>query len=210
MTRKEAVGKKFGNLLILEIVDKKPRLVRCQCDCGNIKDCDWFKMKSGEVVACGCQHNNEEHRKATSIRNKKMIEDGTWPLAGHGGDHRKHEIPIRPFRCLLTRMRSHASRRGIEKKQVYVDVNDLKDVWEKQDGRCVYSGIELSMPTHVDPNPDEKYKMASIDRIDSNKPYTKDNIQFVSTSINYAKNNMSHEAMIKFLDLIVENHRTTK
>ena len=49
--------------------------------------------------------------------------------------------------------------------------------------------------------------MASVDRIDSSKPYIKDNIQFVSRNMNYAKNIMSHEQMLEFIKLIIENNK---
>lgn len=89
-----------------------------------------------------------------------------------------------------------------KRKECLVTIEDLKEVWNTQKGKCAYTNIELSLPTYSNRNPEISYKMASIDRIDSSKPYTKDNIQFVSRNINYAKHSLSHEEMLEFLKLI--------
>jgi hypothetical protein len=88
-------------------------------------------------------------------------------------------------------------------RKIFCDLtlDDLKIKWNEQNGLCIYSGKELVLPIHSKkPNPDVFYKMASVDRIDSKKPYTKDNIQFVSRSLNLAKNNMSHQKMLEFME----------
>jgi hypothetical protein len=36
----------------------------------------------------------------------------------------------------------------------------------------------------------------------------KENIQFVSRNINYAKNTMSHEDTLNFIKIIIENYKT--
>ena len=46
---------------------------------------------------------------------------------------------------------------------------------------------------------------ASLDRIDSNKGYIKGNVQFISTAINYMKNNMSNEDTIKLCKIIAKH-----
>jgi hypothetical protein len=51
---------------------------------------------------------------------------------------------------------------------------------------------------------------ASLDRIDPKKGYVKGNIQFISMSCNYAKNNMTHTEMLRFIDLIYESVKTKK
>lgn len=58
----------------------------------------------------------------------------------------------------------------------------------------MYSGIKLTLPSFVKKN--SKITTASLDRIDSSKPYTKGNVQFVSTSINFMKGELSHDDTI--------------
>jgi hypothetical protein len=89
-------------------------------------------------------------------------------------------------------------------KEYNITPYDLKEQWEKQKGICTYSKIKLILPTYANTNIDIRYR-ASLDRIDSNKGYTKENIHFVSTAINYMKSTMSHKETIDFLDQILKN-----
>lgn len=89
-------------------------------------------------------------------------------------------------------------------KEVNIDLEYLKLIWEQQNGICPYTKIKLYLPTYKD-NIKDYTRRASLDRIDSNKGYIKDNVQFVSTSINLMKNNMSSNQVIEFLNIIVKN-----
>lgn len=78
-------------------------------------------------------------------------------------------------------------------------LDDLYNQLIKQNSRCAYSGIELDVLN--------KYKLesnASVDRIDSTKDYTKDNIQWVYKPINIMKNGLSSEDFISLCDKISE------
>lgn len=82
-------------------------------------------------------------------------------------------------------------------------VKDLEDIWNNQKGICPYSGINLKLSTNSKriKNPIEK---ASIDRIDSNKGYIKDNIQFISYTMNLMKNTMTHEETVEICKIITK------
>ena len=83
------------------------------------------------------------------------------------------------------------------------DINEkfLLNKFEKQKGKCAITGVEM---THfggkgkVDTN-------VSIDRIDSNIGYTKENIQLVCYIVNVIKNKWDKETLIKWCDLIIKN-----
>lgn len=49
-------------------------------------------------------------------------------------------------------------------------------------------------------------RYASLDRIDSSKPYERGNVQFVAWPINYAKSDMSDRQMKRFVKLIRQKH----
>lgn len=191
---KDYIGEKINKMLILEVV--KRRVVKCQCDCGNIKNCDWQDLKRNRIIGCGCQINNEEMRKEARKRAYDFLEKG---ILNKGGDH--YPTEDREFKYILKRLKDRS------RKECYLVLDDLKNIWIKQNGICPYSKIKLKLPTNSSPNPDVHYYIASVDRIDSSKPYTKDNIQFVSRSMNYAKNVMSHEQTLDFIKLIVENNK---
>lgn len=98
------------------------------------------------------------------------------------------------FRTLYSRMK-------LRNKKIDVTLADLKDIWSHQNEECVYSKVKLTLPTWKR-NSISKFRLASIDRIDSSKGYIKGNIQFISATCNYAKNEMSHEEMLEFCKLI--------
>lgn len=54
---KNVIGKRFNNLVILEILEDQPsryRMVRCKCDCGNIADKRLTLVINGYTKTCGC------------------------------------------------------------------------------------------------------------------------------------------------------------
>ena len=78
----------------------------------------------------------------------------------------------------------------------------LKEIWENQKGICPYTGLSLVLPTYKNLKEIPISLRASLDRIDSSKGYIKDNIQFISTPINYLKNTMSDSETKQYLKSI--------
>lgn len=72
-----------------------------------------------------------------------------------------------------------------------LDRDYLYQLYKKQDGKCPYSGLGLSL----DP---ATHKTLSLDQIEPNKGYIRGNVQWVAWAINRAKGDMS-EAM--FIDM---------
>jgi|19_taG_2_1085344.scaffolds.fasta_scaffold03178_10 hypothetical protein len=72
-----------------------------------------------------------------------------------------------------------------------IDIDFLVELWKKQNGLCSIT----KYPMIHGPN---SLFSASIDRINSDKGYTKDNVQLVCQAINFAKNKFSNEDMIEF------------
>lgn len=87
-------------------------------------------------------------------------------------------------------------------KTVDVDLNDLKEQWERQDGICPFTGLKLTLPEDGNIKNVDFFIRASLDRIDSAKGYIKGNIQFVSTPINFMKNDKSDDEVKSFLKKI--------
>lgn len=83
----------------------------------------------------------------------------------------------------------------------------IEQIWElylQQDRKCSLSGIDLHLNT-------KGYKYtaeitASIDRIDSSKGYTIDNVQWVHKTINLMKMHLSDTEFIKWCTLIVKEN----
>jgi len=99
-----------------------------------------------------------------------------------------------------TGLREHMRRVRQRSKDFDVTLEDLLQQWEKQGGRCVYSGVKLTHP--IQRKNENLMYTASLDRIDSSKGYVKDNIQFISVVCNHAKGEMSHEEMLEFCEIL--------
>lgn len=107
-----------------------------------------------------------------------------------------------PFKMHLTRIRKRMKEQDI---QMSLTEHDLHEVWLKQEGKCIYSKVALTHPNFRTVN--NRVYTASIDRIDSNIPYVKNNIQFVSIAINFMKNVMTHEETEELCNVIYQNRK---
>jgi hypothetical protein len=191
--KQNLIGQKFNKLTIIEHVAY--RRVKCKCDCGTEKECDLYDLKRNRIIGCGCARNTPELRELAKIRAYELQEKGILNI---GGGHRLADR-YTCYRIFLKRMKN----RNKGSKICDISLEDLEEVWVKQNGLCSYTNLPLILATHTNPRKDvPDWNLASIDRIDSSKGYVKDNIQFVSRTINYAKNDMSHEDIIKFLHFI--------
>lgn len=191
----DVVNKKFNKLTVLKrLLGSK---VECLCECGNKKICSLKDLKRNRIVGCGCAKNTPELRKLARERAYKLQEEG---ILNKGGDHLSDKYSS--FRVFLKRMKNR--KKGI--KECALSLQDLEDVWNKQCGLCAYTKIPLILVSHSNLRKDlDIWNLASVDRIDSNKGYEKNNIHFVSRNINYAKNNMTHEKMLEFISFLKQN-----
>jgi hypothetical protein len=192
----DRIGEKYNKLTIIEIISS--RRVKCKCDCGNEKEFDFRDIKRERVKGCGCQQNSLQLRELARKRVLEYRKKGIFKTTG--GDFYPKEN--REFKYILRKIKSNKKR-----KECFITIDDLKEIWKKQNGVCPYTKIELKLPTTSKPNPDISYNVASVDRIDSSKPYEKNNIQFISRNANYAKNILTHEQMLKFINIIIENNK---
>lgn len=88
-----------------------------------------------------------------------------------------HEFPLI---LLHNSIRSGARKR---KLQFIITVQDLNNLWIKQNGRCYYTGVELNSTWNK-----KHPQQVSVDRLNTKSGYTVENIVLCCQSINYAKN----------------------
>jgi AraC-like DNA-binding protein len=84
---------------------------------------------------------------------------------------------------------------------------DLQDVWDAQDGKCYYTGIPMAnSPTNREYRAlSHRADLVSLDRKNPDGHYTKDNIVFCCSCINFAKNDWSEDEFKAFLTQIVSS-----
>ena len=105
-----------------------------------------------------------------------------------------------PFKAFLNKGRASIIR---HKHDTNIDLVYLKEIWDKQNGKCAYTGIKMALPATTDRvHKLKSLKKASIDRIDSSKGYVKGNIEFVCMAINLGKRDRSKQEMKDFIEEI--------
>lgn len=84
---------------------------------------------------------------------------------------------------------NNARKRNLEWK---LTVADLMEMWNQQEGRCALTGIQL---THRHGS-GRILTNASIDRIDNDRPYERDNVWLVAAAINRARDTMDRQSFV--------------
>lgn len=105
-------------------------------------------------------------------------------------------------RLLLERFHGALERSRAKKLPLNITLDYLKYLWNKQDGKCALSGIQMTfifgngrIPTNV-----------SIDRIDPKEGYIMGNIQLVCMACNQIKSDLTESEMYEFCKKIVDNY----
>jgi hypothetical protein len=134
-----------------------------------------------------------------TIQNLEMIKELAKPYRFKGGENR-----LKTADDIVLGGLKEFSRRVRRRDKFVVEINpsDLLQIWKKQNGKCAITNVNLVLPNS--PNyklVNNNYK-ASIDRIDSNKPYTIDNIQFLSATMNFLKADMDDNSVNEFIRIV--------
>lgn len=99
----------------------------------------------------------------------------------------------KPFEFMFKTCRGNARRRGFK---VQVDVDFIKSIWNEQNGKCYYTGDEMTQQLGNE-------NSMSIDRVNSNKDYTKDNVVLCCYRVNVCKNNLNREEFISMSQKVI-------
>lgn len=138
-------------------------------------------------LACSASHRNTT-RKITP----KDIEHLTRISKLGVGKNRDEYTEFRYFKRINATHRHQKNNLSLQ---------DIKDIWDRQNGICKHTGLRLSLPNSIG-GFDESippHKRASLDRIDNTKGYTKDNVHFVSYMTNLAKNRFDEKCVLDFI-----------
>lgn len=97
------------------------------------------------------------------------------------------------FNILFKNSKKNAKARH---KDFDLDTDFIKTLWNKQKGRCAYTGLEMRQPCQWN---DSSPFTTSIDRIDSGRGYFKNNVELVCMFINLGKRHFSKSSVQEFL-----------
>ena len=100
--------------------------------------------------------------------------------------------------------RFNDAKQRARKHNIYNDlvIGDLYELWNKQNGKCALSGIDMTTNSYVG----RVSTNISIDKIDPTKGYTKSNIQLVCSATNMMKGSLTMNEFIFFCKSILEQH----
>lgn len=176
----DLTNKKFGLLTVIGRDSTKTKCNSrnwiCRCECGGTAITQGYNLKRGNTKSCGC---------LLSIKNRGN-KNPTWKGF--------EEISA----SKLFEYKRNAKRRNL---QFSVTPQELWEQFLKQNRKCSLTGLLLTFPQTVG----DRTATASLDRIDNNKGYTKDNIQWLHKEINYMKSDLATEKFIEFCKMVVQN-----
>lgn len=79
------------------------------------------------------------------------------------------------------------------------NINDAWELYKKQNGKCAYTGIDITFSKQKSGN------TASFDRIDSNKGYVDSNVHWVHKDVNMMKRNFTETYFISLCEKVITN-----
>ena len=102
----------------------------------------------------------------------------------------------RRVRLWMNTLVHDSKRKGLKHN---ITVKDIEEIYKKQNGLCYWFKIPL-IPSDKNKHPQQP----SLDRLDVNKGYTKDNIVLSCYSANIGRNENDLETWTEFLKLIIK------
>lgn len=173
-------GQKWNKLTAIRFIKsttKYGHIWLWKCECGVEKEILVHSVKIGNTKSCGC------------FKNKYGIKHYCW--VGFG------EISGNFFGAI---------KRGASKRKLDFTIT-VKEIWNlflKQNRKCAISGVDIYFAPALKKN--RATGTCSLDRIDSSKGYTIDNVQWVHKWVNNMKQDMTDEEFINWCKIIAKNN----
>jgi len=152
--------------------------------------------KSGRTIKSKCYYNECSTTVYVSKNEEKQGYNRFCSLLCSNKSRKKS-----PFIFQLRKIKMSAISRG---REFELTLKFIEELFKKQGGKCALTNVPLKVNSKGDCT--KLYETASLDRIDSNIGYTKDNVQWVLLGINYMKKNYLEEDLHKTLKLIINNY----
>lgn len=111
----------------------------------------------------------------------------------------------RALRNLLIRHKTNG-RSGSKRRKEFtfsegcVTLETLNELWVQQDGKCAVTGTPL---THIQGKGFRIWTNVTLDRIDNDRGYARDNIRLVCRAVNYMKAAMTDAEMFEWASRIL-------
>ena len=164
---------------------KRAGVYHCEC-CGEQNKRYFYKKRLSICKECLCDETKRKN--ATSVNKKHVaMVQYNWRV--------KNRVKTKLSEC--------RSRAKIKNFDFNLDEDFIRDMFKKQNGKCAYSNMDISLDKN------DNGELFSIDRIDSNKGYTKDNIALVTAYVNRMKLDWEYTDFLSVIKKIYEHNFTT-
>ncbi len=110
----------------------------------------------------------------------------------------------RMFRKALQGARRRARKKNLP---FCLDIPTIRDVFTKQNGNCFYSGIKMNIVKNQNNQLHDEFKM-TIDCIDPNLGYSKENVVLCLYCINSFKQRMKKDQMFDICIKMLEHQKS--
>lgn len=152
------------------------------------------KEKNNIMWVCVCDCGKQIRCRASVLRKGLKVDCGYCKLKVSETRKRSGEMGS----WVWSKIKSHASERGIP---VTVNCEDVINLFKQQNGKCALTGLPISFPKIVRGIKDGT---ASLDRIDSSKPYESGNLQWIHKHINLMKHSFNQYYFIELCSKVAK------
>lgn len=150
------------------------------------------RITSGTKICTGC---NEEYD-VSKFHSNVASSDGLQSICKYCRRNRNNKW-ANEYEHFITRLYNnikHNAKKRAKKLKVEITKENIHDLYKKQKGLCAISGIKMTHMAYTRTK-ETRHIMndhnISVDRIDSNKGYTIDNIQLLCACVNRMKSDMT-------------------
>lgn len=154
------------------------------------------RQKEGDKYCQGCERTLSVDNFTSCKTNKDGLQ-GCCKECRHETAN-KHFSTYDGFMNRLYLSLKHNTATRSKDLLIEITENDIKDQYQKQDGLCALTGIKmthLAYQTDANNRTINNYNI-SVDRIDSQKGYIKDNIQLICAAVNLMKSDLTEDELL--------------
>lgn len=206
-------GRVYNNYLVLSLnsVDKGGNSIwNCLCNlCNTMSVVRRGTLRKGSKSCINCKMKHRtfplKETKCNECGHKILIPNNRYTascsekcrkayFSRYESDRRASSVES-TLEALAVQIKSRAKRNG---KEYNLSKEFLLDLLSKQSGLCAQTGRTLEPSSFVEGSKYRAHKnTVSVDRVDSSKGYTKDNVQLVVYHYNLAKSAFTQEEMME-------------
>ena len=158
--------------------------------------CQEYYRQNREAILLKRKEDREANIEAYKLKDKVYYETNKNSISTEKKKKRNYSLSYR-LSALLGNSKARSKKLGYD---FDLTKDFLFELWNKQEGRCALTNDVLSIE---EGQSRWTGSLVSLDRIDSTRGYTKDNVQFVTSSANYAKGSLTMDEFVNLCKKVI-------